>query len=273
MRPIVLVRSLTIALLALLAGGWASAPQEDRSDDWTLTHLPAGAGLAAGAMFDNGITLLVRCQNDVLDLMIGGLPEATGRTGMREIGLATGADEPRMTTWTVGTQRSVAFSRLPALVARNLAEGGDLQIVVPSEGRRMRYVMSLDPSSTAVEQVLTACGRPLVDPRDNRLHGNGQDGLPTPFEWARTPRIEFPHPVGDRSPRTGYVTMTCVVVAQGRLDECQIEAEHPAGYNLARAVLRGLRSGRVRLNEEGRAGGHVMEGHMVAFSINFVLQG
>lgn len=263
----------TAAALVLLVGGWASGPQEDRSDDWTLTHLADGAGLAAGAMFDNGLTLLVRCQNGVLDLMIGGLPEATGRTGMREIGLATDSDEPRMTTWTVGTQRSVAFSRLPALVARNLAKGGDLQIVVPTDGRRMRYLMPLDPSSTAIEQVLTSCGRPLVDSRDNGLHGNGQDGLPTPLEWARTPRIEFPTPVGDRSPRTGYVTMTCMVGAQGRLEDCQIEAEHPGGYNLARQVLRGIRSGRVRLNEDGRAAGHPMEGQIVAFSINFVLQG
>jgi hypothetical protein len=161
------------------------------------------------------------------------------------------------------------------MVARNLAEGGKLQILVPAEregGRRTRYVMDVAPSSTAIEQTLTTCGRPLIDPREVRseeIEGNGQDGLPDAVAWRTAPRPSFPSPVNGRSPREGYAVFSCVAKEDGGLTECQTESEQPAGYGLGQSVDRALPRARLQLTEQGAASGRPLAGRMILFAVNF----
>ena len=270
-----LVRFLA-ASLALAAATPALAQEaEPQSEDWALVSLPERKAIAATIDFTSGLAVAARCVDGVYDVLITGLPEAPGRTMSRELGIQAGdQSEPHMSVWTVGTQRGTAFSRIPVLVARDLAEGGKLQIIVPSTsgGPRTRYVMDLDPSSTAIEQTLTACGRTMVDPRQTRageIYGNGQDGLPDVVRWQTMPRPEFPAPVNDRSPLEGYVVLSCVAAADGRLSECQTESEQPAGYNLGRAVQRSLPRAKLKLSDQASAEGLELAGRMIIFSVNF----
>jgi hypothetical protein len=245
--------------------------------DWTVVRFTEEPTLIATAQFDNGIGLVARCMDGAYDVIINGLPPAGRRTLAREIGLQVGDDETEDTTvWTTGSDRGSAFSRIPARVARQLAKGGRLQIIVPAEregGPRTRYVMELEPSSTAIERTLTACNRPLVDPRNETADGNGQDGLPNDISWVRQPRISFPAPVKDRMPLRGYVTLSCLVQTEGRLGDCQIESEHPRGYNLGKAVEDGIRTGRVRQPADARAAGLPFEGRMIIFTVAFSASG
>ncbi|MFN6980499.1 MAG: hypothetical protein ACK4NU_01085 [Brevundimonas sp.] len=179
--------------------------------------------------------------------------------------------------WTVGAQRNAAFSRIPAVIARDLAKGGTLQVIVPatSKSPRTRYVMELDPSSTAIEQTLTACGRPMVDPREVRsdeIDGNGQDGLPASVAWQTVPRPTFPESVNGRSPVEGYVVLSCVADARGELTECVTESEQPAGYNLGLSVERSLPRARIKLTDEAAVTGRPLAGRMIRFAVNFKME-
>jgi hypothetical protein len=261
-----------LALFGALAAPAVCHAQAEEPQDWTLTRVDDRQATVATIDFTTGLGLVARCMDGVYDLIILGLPDASRSATTRELGLSVGEDSDlRTTVWTVGDKRSTAFSRVPAMVARQLAEGGKLQLVVPgAEGQpRTRYVMDLDPSSTALEQTLTDCGRPLVDPRDRDIEGNGQDGLPGGVNWAQAPRPRFPFPVGGRSPTLGYVVMSCGVQATGQLTACQTESEQPAGYHLGRSVEASLDRARVQLTPSGVVSGKPLEGRLILFTVNF----
>jgi hypothetical protein len=244
-----------------------------RREDWVVTVVPEQKATLAVAEFTSGISLAARCVDGAYDLLIIGLPEAPSRETTRDLGLAVGDENgAHHTVWTVGDDRTTAFSRLPAMVARRLAKGGKLQIVAQgSDERRYRYVMDINPSSTAIEQTLTACGRPLVDPRDKETEGDGR-GLPPTIEWRILPRPQFPGPVNGRWPSEGYAVLSCAILPDGRLNECQTESESPRGYGLSREALRSIDRARVQLTQEGVTTGRRVEDGLITFSIYFKLQ-
>lgn len=267
--------------LAVAAGGAPAFAQEQSAEpeDWTLTSVPDRKATVATINFTSGLAIAARCMDGVYDVMITGLPEAPRRDASRELGIQAGDDEePYTSVWSVGTQRTAAFSRMPAVVARDLAKGGQLQVIVPAStpgGPRTRYVMDLDRSSTAIEQTLTACGRPMVDPREARadeIDGNGQDGLPDTVQWQIMPRPQFPQSVGGRIPTQGYVVLSCVLTDAGQMTDCVTESEQPAGYNLSRSVERSLPRARLKLSDQAAAAGLSLGGRMVRFLVNFRME-
>lgn len=273
MKPLLLavVALILPAILPLPTPALAQEPPV--GEDWQVHRAPEQKAIVAAAAFDNGITLVARCSDNVFDLILSGLPEARGKDIERQlIFIIDDEADQKPYSWTVGDDRTVAFSRVPAMIARQVAEGGNLQIVIPAEpgGRRTRYVMELTRSGSAIEETLTACGRPLVDPRDDRLEGDG-DGLPNGIEWVRPPRPFFPDSPAGR-PSVGYVTVSCLVGTDGRPEECQTESEQPPGFNLGRAALRALNSARLGQNEEARLAGRPFEGAMIVFTTTFRME-
>lgn len=261
---------LSICWTPVLAQNASAAPSRD--GDWTLAELPERKATLAVAEFSSGLGIVVRCVDRTFDVLIDGLPSAPGQDLSREIGLVVGEDgEEDTTVWTVGADRTSAFSRLPARVARQLAKGGKLQVIVPGAPgeRRTRYEMALDPSGQAIEHTLGACGRPLVDTRDYEARGNGQDGLPSPVTWARMPQPNFPMVPGVAG--EGVVTMSCVVQDDGRLEDCLIESEHPGGHFFGRSVERSLGRARLKVEEEAAANGLSLEDRFVVFTVKFRL--
>lgn len=243
-------------------------------DDWQIIRLTDQNAVLATVPFNNGITLLARCYDSVFDVMLMGLPEARRGETSRQLTLLIDQEtEEKPYVWTVGEDRTVAFSRVPAMIARELAKGGALQIIVPGErgAPRTRYVMDLGPSRSAIEETLTYCGRPLVDPRDHDATGDA-NGLPRGIVWTRPPRPTFPAAVLGRSPREGYVALSCAVTTEGRAADCQIESEQPPRFNLGRSVLRAVEDARLGLNDEARAAGQSLEGGTILFTVNFRMQ-
>lgn len=265
----------TIAITAaLITASGASAQDTAAPDDWILTRVADKDAVIATVQFSNGITLVSRCAGQAFDVLILGLPEARRGSISRPLTFLAGNEtEEAPYVWSVGADPTTAFSRIPAITARSLAKGGKLQIIIPGDsGRpRTRYVMELGQSGSAVEETLTHCNRALVDPRDNELEGDG-DGLPTGIVWTRPPRPTFPDSVQGRSPVYGYVAMSCLVTAQGRPDNCQIESEQPAGFFLGRSVVSSLRAARLGQTDEARAAGRPFGGSIILFTVNFELQ-
>lgn len=266
-----LSRLLSAAAAVLITSPGFAAQAQDAApagQDWVLAHVPERKAVVALAEFDNGVTLSSRCMDGVFEVTIHGLPEVRGESRTLRIGV--GGDAPYASAWTVGSDRGAAFSRVPARLARELAKGGKLEIGVAGQRGQpgTRYVMELAPSSSAIEQTLTACGRALVDPRDLDAGDEAESGLPAGIDWDRTPQPTFPESVKGRSPTKGFVTLTCVTRATGRLEDCVVESEHPGGYNLGRSVRDSLARARVRSTDRDTP---LIDRRMIVFTVNFLM--
>lgn len=232
-------------LIALLACAVAlPALAQDASADWDLAQDQRKKLLVAYTRFDNGISIGTRCADGGFEAVISGLPPA-GRASSRPLRIAFGDDDLSDTRWGVATDDTIAISELPAPFARELRAGGRLRILVPegaSDGRNLLYDLTLPASSGSIDQTLTACGRPLVDPRDAELEALEEDGVPRNLAWAVRPEPNFP---STRYAR-GFAVATCVSNPDGSLRDCTLESEHPRDGRFGQAALAAVRRARLQ---------------------------
>lgn len=264
MRPSSLSAALVLpAILPVMA--------QDATRDWDVHRNTRTESVLAYTVFDNGLGIAVRCIDGAYEAFISGLPPAGDRE-TRSLDVAFGEDELAPDEWNVGVDDTIAVSDFPAPFARKLRQGGRLQIRVPDgagEGRALRYDVTLPASSASIDETLTACGRPLVDPRDVQLKALPDTGLPADLDWVRMPRVEFPS--RSRYAR-GFAVTTCLATADGTLQDCAIEAEYPHDGGFGEATLQAVRRARVR-DIGGRHGDGALPPAMVSFRVNFVIDG
>lgn len=264
--------SISAVVAALMASAASSAYAQEAApagQDWVLAEVPERKAVVAMAEFDNGISLASRCMDGVFEVTLHGLPEVRGPS--RTLQIAVGEEEPYDTAWTVGQVRTAAFSRVPARFARELAKGGRLQIRVPGQrgAPATRYIMELDPSGSAIEQTLTACGRSMVDLRYQSLGDEIEAGLPAGITWSSPPQVEFPSAVKGRVPTVGFVTVTCVARSTGSVEQCEVESEHPGGYKMGQSVVQAALRARLRSTERNVP---IPDRRTIMFTTHFRLQ-
>lgn len=255
--------ALTLATaLACVAPVLAPALAQDAAADWDIARDPDKKLTIAHTVFDNGLGVGARCLNGSFQVLISGLPPATDAT--RKLRIAFGEDAFAEQRWTVAENPAVAISERPSPLARDLREGGKMQIIVPGGaegGRNLRYVLDLPASSTAIDEALQACDRPLVDPRDAELDALGDDGLPMNIEWAQRPRPAYPQ---GRTYTSGFATVSCLTQPDGGVRDCVVETEHPIDGGFGRAALDATRRARL----QSKDGGEVPLG-MIQFRTSF----
>jgi TonB family protein len=260
-------RATTVACVLLAA---LPALAQDALQDWELIRDARAKAVLAHTSYDNGLTIALRCVDGGYEALLAGLPAQSSRTQSRPIGIAFGDNEMDMQRWSIATNETIAVGETPAPFARKLREGGRLQVLVPDgagEGRNLRYDLTLPASSASIDATLTACERPLVDPRDAELEAIPDDGLPGGFTWATLPRGEYPS--SSRYAR-GFAVITCMTSPNGQLRDCMVESEHPHDGKFGDAAMRAVRRARVA-GPEG-AGAPVPPG-MVKFRQVFTLAG
>lgn len=260
------MKSLILSTLALSLGLPALA--QDQEQDWEMSRDPAKKVVLAYIPLTTGLSLGVRCSKNVFGAVIAGLPPAPRGTQTRQLIMAFGDDRPKPSRWNVTTDRAVAVADYPAAFARELREGGRLQITIPDgagEGRNLRHDLSLPSSQVAIDEVLTACGKPTVDPRDDLLPDIAEGGLPDGVTWARRPTVGFP--MNSRYAE-GYGVVTCVANPDGSLSQCEIESEHPADGGFGEAALRS--AARARINSPGETPG-ALAPRMIGYRVSFRL--
>jgi hypothetical protein len=267
----VLFAGLIAASSGPLDRAWSQTPGSEGAvgEDWQLVEAPERKLTMAVADFSNGVTVASRCMDGDFEVTVNGLPEI--RSASRVLRVSVGEEPLSDETWTVAETRTAAFSRVPAPLARRLAKGGRLNIVVPGErgAPNRRYVMELSPSPAALERTLTACGRALIDPRDAIIDRNAPDGLTRGVEWVRMPRPEFPNSVRGRIALRGSVTLSCLTDDQGKAVDCVIESEHPGGFNFGKAVIRSMERARLRAAGDDPT---AVTGRRFLFTTNFMMQ-
>ena len=255
----------TLAALGLIA---SPAATQDAPGDWQIMSDPSKQALAAVVAFDSGIGVGVRCMRGGLGVILTGLPPQSGDRRLLRMGYD---DQPlRDSNWVPTADPTAAVHEYPARIARRMRQGGALNIVVPGAGeggRNLRYILDLPPSATAIESVLTACNKPLVDPRDAELDVTGPaGGLPANMRWTRAPSPIFPHEAEFDGVRGGYAVVSCNTQTDGTLKACEVESEHPLGSGFGRASLAAVDRARVGWT---RAPGAAVDVRRVAFRVSF----
>lgn len=253
------------ALVVALPAPTPASSAQSASADWDITRDRQQKLVVAFTAFDNGLAIGVRCRNKAFQVLISGLPEAEG--SRRPLRIAFRDEDFQESLWNVGDNAQVAISDMPGPLARNMRTGGTMQIVVPGAGendRNLRYVVDLPPSNTAIDETLHACGRPLVDPRDEELEALGVEGLLRDVEWARPPELNYAE---GRTYSRGFATVTCLTQPDGKLRDCAVETEHPVDGGFGKAAINATRRARLRT----KSGGEVPLG-MIVFRANFELQ-
>lgn len=262
--------TLFVASAGLLAASsvLAQSASTPPVDDWDVTRDPGKKAVVAHVGLTTGLVIATRCLNGRFDAMFAGLPAAPGRGLTRSLTLAWDDEPERATTWNVTTDRTVAIADYPASTARRLREGGRLRVTVPNgagPGRNLTHDIELPASSAAISETLTACDRPLVDPRDALLPDVPDGGLSAPAQWARTPRMNYP---SNARYAAGYAVLTCITQPDGALGQCMVESEHPMDGRFGEEALKGARSARVTIPGEERGR---YSPRMVAFRATFIL--
>lgn len=256
-------------LTALVACAVAlPALAQDASADWDLAQDQRQKLVVAYTRFDNGVSIATRCIDGGFEAIITGLPPA-GRATSRALRIAFGDEDLVESRWNVATNDTVAVSELPAPFARELRAGGRLRILVPAgaaDGRNLMYDLNLPASSASIDQTLTTCDRPLVDPRDAELEALQEDGIPPNLTWAARPQPQFP----DTRYARGFAVATCVSNPDGSLRDCALESEHPRDGRFGRAAL--LAARRARLQNLAEPGAPVPITR-VLYKTHFVVEG
>jgi hypothetical protein len=237
-RALVVLTVFAVALPALA---------QDMAGDWDISRDPAKKSVLAFTTFDNGLSVAFRCIDGSFNAVIAGLPPS--REDRRMLELAFRDDVARPTMWTSTTDSTVVVGDFPAPLAREFRQGGALSVTVPrgaADGRNLRYEVELPASGAAVDEALTACERPLVDPRDVDLEAIGASGLTGGVAWDRAPRPRYP----SSRYASGFVVTTCLTTADGRLRDCVVEMEHPHDGRFGKATLDAAERARVRNAED-----------------------
>lgn len=253
MRAIIL-----FALPLLLAGPAAQAQaQAQATDGWDMAQTDKGP--SASISYEGGQSLILRCFNNRLEALLIGFP-------------VEAASGPRPLTWTQNGQKegqtwinvpgqSVMAAIRPGRVARLFHQGGDVMIEPffqnPTEARqpRERLRLPLPSDNSAIDVVRDACGTDPDAARDGLLET--EPSFPDPPRlreiWNLAPTPDYPSKA--MRLRHGEVIYSCVVVAQGALEDCRIETENPPDAGFGAETLKALRRARLRLRhgvEPGR---------------------
>lgn len=255
----------TACILALAAPALA----QDAAADWDILRNPDQRLVMAYTVFDNGLGISVRCRRDSYEAVLIGLPAAPENQPSRTVGVSFGDDESHMQRWNVAIDRTVALSELPAPFARKLRLGGRLQLVLPDgagPGRNLRYALTLPASAATIDETLTACDRPLTDPRDAELEDLPDTGLPGDMVWVRQPRATYP----SNRYGSGFALVSCLTSPNGALRDCVVESEHPADGGFGDVTLRAARRSVVGM--AGQPGAEIPV-RKVQFRTRFYVQG
>lgn len=254
-RPLVTLLACAVALPALA---------QDASADWDLVRDAEKKSVLAFTTFDVGLSVAFRCVDGSLNTVIAGLPASHQDRRTLQLGFR---DNPAYdSVWTATTDRTVVVGDFPAMLARDFREGGVLKLTIPggaSDGRNLRFEVELPASSGSIDEVLTSCGRPLVDPRDELMEAIPDTGLAVGLDWTRPPRPNFP----ETNYAQGFVVTTCLTTPDGALQDCVVEMEHPHDSGFGRATLRSTRRARLRNTVQP---GQPIPVRLVSFRTNFI---
>jgi len=230
-------------LVAAAAFGWAAAQADD---GWDVVADPARDRVAAGVQFGGGVSFAVQCQAGQLTVALGGMP--TTDASIRHFDATRGGGASRLTWWNTHPGSPVLTST-DVRAVRFLRAGGNVTFAsAAGEARPSRMQIELPTNPAGLDQVLTACGSPLVDPRD-ALTDVGDLLL-------EGPRVEI---FGDLSRYPAIRVEISCVVRGGKMADCQSDHETPSAPQVGRETARHANGYPLKLSDPAAAEGRIVE--------------
>ena len=223
------------ALVITAALALATPAAAQTADGWDVRADPASGVIVAGAAFDSGLAIIFRCQAGSLDAILTGLP--AGDFSGRRLELSFAGAEFEAQGWISAEPSTAAYSQRPARLARLARRGNGLAVRVPAtdwDPARV-YQMALPTEPSGLDTVLAACGVPMDDPRDRQQTYVRDDA--DPLGWTRQPAPVFPRGARAQGILSGRVTLSCVIGADARPQDCRVEMQSPVGLGFDRAAL------------------------------------
>jgi hypothetical protein len=184
--------------ITLLAAGLAAASTAAAQDveDWDIDRDPDHRRITASVFFSDGSGVATRCSDRSFAVLLVGLPQAPDDGDfMRPLSIDMGQGRHTQ-SWLRGETPTLAFSLMPARLARQLRDGGRMQIYDASATDRT------PPSSPLTFRRLrrrsTRPWKPVALPADDP-RDDGRDWVvtpsPQPLRWRFAPQIG-PPPTG-----------------------------------------------------------------------------
>lgn len=249
---------ITACLPALIAG---PALAQDPSEDWDLTTSQAQQLTLATLDFGENV-LALRCQAGALDLLLTGVPISVG--ALRKTQVTIGAVVAEEQVWAALPGQPVIGADEPARLARQLRAGGELDVRLEPEDaadRSRRYRLTAPRSTAVVDTVLTACGAPLDEPRD-QLVRIPVDQLPV---WLIQPAPEFPAAALTAGVTGAVVRLSCVVSPEWGLADCRADADSAPGNGFGANAVRAAERARIAPPADGTD----VRGRLLRFTIRY----
>lgn len=220
------------AVLALLATTTAVAQEA------TWTGQQAGDVRLAYAVFaDEGVAMIGRCQAGTLEFMVQGVQLA-----VPDIDGAVQFDDGRVrdVTWTRSGDGRYLLADRPAHLMRGMAGASDARFQFGFGTAAAGVDLTPPADGSELNGLLTACGQPLTSDRDEAEFLQLDE-----LAWERKGRVHVP-PRASRDRISGWAVVTCMTRIEGMLDDCEVEAESPIGYDFGRASVNSLRESRLK---------------------------
>jgi|GEM_PF-1853404 len=227
----------------------ATAPVAAADDGWDVEIDAERKITLASIRYDSGAGLIVQCRDGELSTIILGLPAAAPPAASRNEAIArrleTGpVDALTPAAWRAAPDGTSAVRGGDARGVRALKRGGRFAVrTIAAEGAPARALVFDLPSNPAgVDQVLTACGSLLTDPRDAL-----RDVTAFVTVDERHPGLDAGPP--SRSDPSAY-DYSCVVAPGGQVRDCRIESIRPANPALEERLLRSAPRARFNFSED-----------------------
>ncbi len=251
------------ALVITAALALATPAAAQTADGWDVRADPASGVIVAGAAFDSGLAIIFRCQAGSLDAILTGLP--AGDFSGRRLELSFAGAEFEAQGWISAEPSTAAYSQRPARLARLARRGNGLAVRVPAtdwDPARV-YQMALPTEPSGLDTVLAACGVPMDDPRDRQQTYVRDDA--DPLGWTRQPAPVFPRGARAQGILSGRVTLSCVIGADARPQDCRVEMQSPVGLGFDRAALDAAADAQVDLPDDTASA----VGKLIVFQVAF----
>ena len=208
----------------------ASAPQVAPPPVWTQG---GGASSLAYAVFPPGVAMIARCQPDGAELLLQGLATSSRAVS----GTATfDGGRARAVSWSLSGDGRYLIADGAAPMIRGLAGARSLVLTL---GHAEPFTLALPDDGAPMAAVLSACGQSLDMARDER-----EPRMLEIEDWRSRPRLLTPSRASTEG-LSGWAEVNCVTAQAGRLTECEVVAESPAGYGFGEAAARAFEAGRL----------------------------
>lgn len=219
------MKMIVAAAAGLLA--LAGHAQAQETDDWEYGEDAGRKMTAAVSRYDSGHAFVVQCVDQVLTVMITGIPGPDEGRIWLDIVRADGRRDRLPWNRAAGGALRAEVGRR---AARLLRGGGVIQLRGGETATPVRAAFELPAESQNLDKTLAACGSPTPSDRDDLAIFEGEVGA---LNWSAATRNALPSGSED----SAWARGSCLIGPAMTLTQCRIDERSTNGERLATGLI------------------------------------